>query len=106
MPSGSRTAATTRSKAREPGSISTRTTDPVMTPGTVPAITTKASRPPACPCRQYRYSAPGVTITLYSRLAGVTCALAVPSTLTRNGSSSTAPETPAARSARTPPPHA
>ena len=70
-------------------------TDPATTPGKVPAISTRASRPPVCPCRQYRYSAPGVDTTLYSRLVGVTAGLGVPSTLTWNGSSSTAPEIPA-----------
>ena len=54
-----------------------------------------AYRPPVCPCRQYRYSAPGVETTLYSRLVGVTDGLGVPRTLTWNGSSSTAPEIPA-----------
>ena len=39
LPSGTRTAATTRSNTRGPGSSSTRMTDPVMTPGTVPATT-------------------------------------------------------------------
>ena len=37
LPSGTRTAATTRSNTRGPGSSSTRMTDPAMTPGTVPA---------------------------------------------------------------------
>ena len=95
IPSGSRTAATTRSKTRGPGSSSTRMTDPAMTPGRVPAMSTRARRPPTCPCRQYRYSAPGVATTLYSRLVGVTAGLGVPSTLTWNGSSKTAPEIPA-----------
>jgi hypothetical protein len=58
-------------------------------------MSTTARQPPAWPCRQYRYSAPGVAITLYSRLVGVTAGLGVPSTLTWNGSSKTAPETPA-----------
>ena len=40
-------------------------------------------------------SAPGVATTLYSRFVGVTAGLGVPSTLTWNGSSSTAPDTPA-----------
>ena len=57
-------------------------TDPAMTPGAVPAMSTSASRPPVCPCRQYRYSAPGVATTLYSRLVGVTAGLGVPSTTT------------------------
>ena len=57
-------------------------TDPATTPGRVPAMSTKARRPPVCPCRQYRYSAPGVATTLYSRLVGVTAGLGVPSTLT------------------------
>ena len=43
---------------------------------------TRASLPPVWPCRQYRYSAPGVATTLYSRLVGVTAGLGVPSTLT------------------------
>ena len=30
----------------------------------------QASCPPVCPSRQYRYSAPGVETTLYSRLVG------------------------------------
>ena len=58
-------------------------------------MSTKARRPPACFCRQYRYSAPGVATTLYSKLVGVTAGLGVPSTLTWNGSSKTAPEIPA-----------
>src|SRR5208282_1223537 len=95
VPSGSRTAATTRSKTRGPGSSLTRMTDPAMTPGTVPVMSTRARRPPVCPCRQYRYSAPGVATTLYSRLVGVTAGLGVPSTLTWKGSSNTAPEIPA-----------
>ena len=66
-----------------------------MTPGSVPAMSSRASLPPVWPCRQYRYSAPGVATTLYSRLVGVTAGLGVPSTLTWNGSSSTAPEIPA-----------
>ena len=70
-------------------------TEPAMTPGSVPEMSTKARRPPVCPCRQYRYSAPGVATTLYSRLVGVTAGLGVPSTLTWNGSNSTAPEMPA-----------
>jgi predicted nucleic acid-binding protein len=37
LPSGTRTATTTRSNTRGPGSSSTRMTDPAMTPGTVPA---------------------------------------------------------------------
>jgi hypothetical protein len=60
----------------------------------MPEMSTTARRPPACPCRQYLCSAPGVATTLYSRLVGVTDVLGVPSTLTWNGSS-TAPETPA-----------
>jgi hypothetical protein len=36
-----------------------------------------------------------VATTLYSRFVGVTAGLGVPSTLTWNGSSSTAPDTPA-----------
>ena len=67
-------------------------TDPAITPGTVPAMSIRARRPPVCPGRQYRYSAPGVETTLYSRFVGVTDGLGVPSTLTRNGSSNTAPE--------------
>src|SRR5260370_99803 len=31
-----------------------------------------AGRPPVCCCRRYRYSAPGVDTTLYSRFVGVT----------------------------------
>jgi len=65
-----------------------------VTPGTVPAMSTRARRPPVCPYRQYRYSAPGVATTLYSRLAGVTDGLGVASTLTWNGRSKTAPEIP------------
>ena len=30
----------------------------------MPAMRTRASLPPVCPCRQYRYSAPGVATTL------------------------------------------
>jgi hypothetical protein len=102
-PRGSSTAATTTSKTRGPGSNSTLMTDPAITPGRVPAMSRRASWPLACPCRQYRYSAPGVATTLYSRLVGVTAGLGVPSTLTWNGSSSTAPEIPAgvARTAMT-----
>jgi len=70
-------------------------TDPAMTPGRVPAIRSRASRPPVWCCRRYRYSAPGVDTTLYSRLVGVTDGLGVPRTLTWNGSSRTAPEMPA-----------
>ena len=81
-PSGSRTAATTRSKTCGPGSTLTRMTEPAMTPGRVPAMSTRARRPPVCPCRQYRYSAPGVETTLYRRLVGVTDGLGVPRTLT------------------------
>ena len=72
----------TRSKTPAPGSSSTRITDPAITPGTVPAMSSAASGPPPCCCRQYRYSAPGVAMTLYSRLVGVTAGLGVPSTLT------------------------
>jgi hypothetical protein len=61
----------------------------------VPAISTRASRRESWPCRQYWYSAPGVATTLYSRFVGVTAGLGVPSTLTWNGSSRTAPDTPA-----------
>jgi hypothetical protein len=43
-------------------------TDPAMTPGTVLAMSTRTRRPPAWPCRQYRYTAPGVETTLYSTL--------------------------------------
>ena len=81
-PSGTSTAATTRSNTFGPGSTLTRITEPAMTPGRVPAISTRARRPPVCPCRQYRYSAPGVETTLYSRFVGVTDGLGVPSTLT------------------------
>ena len=35
-----------------PGSSSTRMIDPAMTPGSVPAMSTRARRPPVCPCRQ------------------------------------------------------
>src|ERR1700749_773798 len=70
-------------------------TEPAMTPGTVPASSAAVSLPARCPCRQYRYSAPGLAITLYSRFVGVTAGLGVPSTETWNGSSSTAPDTPA-----------
>ena len=94
-PRGSSTPATTRSNTRGPGSNSTRITDPATTPGSVPAISTTASRPPVCPCRQYRYSAPGTATTLYSRFVGVTAGLGVPSTPTWNGNNSTAPDTPA-----------
>jgi hypothetical protein len=69
--------------------------DPATTPGNVPAMSTRTRRPPIWRCRQYRYSAPGVATTLYSRLVGVTDGLGVPRTLTWNGSSKTAPETPA-----------
>ena len=64
IPSGSRTAAMTKSKTRALGRRSTRMIDPATTPGSVPAMRTRASLPPVCPCRQYRYSAPGVAITL------------------------------------------
>ena len=94
-PSGTSTPATTRSNTRAPGNSSTRITEPATTPGSVPAISTRASRPPVCPCRQYPYSAPGAATTLYSRFVGVTAGLGVPSTLTWKGSSSTAPDTPA-----------
>ncbi len=70
-------------------------TDLATTPRSVPAVSTTARRPPACPCRQYRYSAPGVATTLYIRFVGVTAGLGVSSTLTWNGSSSPAPDTPA-----------
>ena len=70
-------------------------TDPAITPGRVPVIRIRASRPPVWCWRRYRYSAPGVETTLYSRLVGVTAGLGVPSTLTWNGSSRTAPEIPA-----------
>jgi hypothetical protein len=43
-------------------------------------IEARIEPPPVCPCRQYRYSAPGVATTLYSRLVGVTDGLGVPST--------------------------
>jgi hypothetical protein len=85
----------TRSKSRDAGSSSTRMIDPAMTPGSVPAVSTRASHPPVCPCRQYWYSAPGVAMTLYSRFVGVTAGLGVRSTLTWNGSRRTAPEIPA-----------
>jgi hypothetical protein len=58
VPSGISTAATTRSKTRALGSSSTRMTDPAMTPGTVPPMRTRASRPPVWCCRQYRYRPP------------------------------------------------
>jgi hypothetical protein len=61
----------------------------------VPQVSRTAIRPPVWPCRQYRYSAPGVATTLCSKFVGVTAGLGVPSTLTWNGSSSTAPDTPA-----------
>jgi len=64
VPRGSKTAATTKSKRCGLGSNSTRMTDPAMTPGSVPAMSTQASLPPVCPCRQYRYSAPGAATTL------------------------------------------
>ena len=69
-------------------------TDPATTPGSVPAMSSRARRPPACPCRQ-RHSAPGVAMTLYSRLVGVTDGLGMSSTLTWNGSRSTVLEIPA-----------
>ena len=78
-----------------PGSSSTRMNDPAMTPGSVPVIRTRASRPPVWRCRQYRYKPPGVATTLYRRFVGVTAGLGVPRTLTWNGSRSTAPEIPA-----------
>jgi hypothetical protein len=71
-----------KSKRWALGNSSTRMTDPAMTPGRVPAMRTRASLPPVCSCRQYRYSAPGVATTLYSRLVGVTAGLGVPRTLT------------------------
>ena len=51
--------------------------------------------PPCLSLPPVAYSAPGVATTLYSRLVGVTDGLGVPSTLTWNGSRSTAPEIPA-----------
>ena len=59
-PAAASTAATTKSKTCALGSNSTRMIDPATTPGSVPAMSTRASLPPVCPCRQYRYSAPGV----------------------------------------------
>jgi len=53
-----------------------------MTPGTVLAMSTRTGRPPAWPCRQYRYTAPGAETTLYSRLVGVTDGPGVPRTPT------------------------
>jgi hypothetical protein len=52
MPSGIKTAATTTSKTRGPGSSFTLMNDPAMTPGRVPAMSVTARRPPVCPCRQ------------------------------------------------------
>jgi len=70
-------------------------TDPAMTPGTVPAISTKGEPPAGLALPPVAVQPPGVATTLYSRFVGVTAGLGVPSTLTWNGSSSTAPEIPA-----------
>jgi hypothetical protein len=52
QPSGTRTTAITTSKTTSPGINSTRMTDPAMTPGSVPAMSIRARRPPVCPCLQ------------------------------------------------------
>ena len=67
---------------------------PTMTPGTVPASSSRVSGPFTSPARPYLNNAPGPAITLYSRLVGVTAGLGTPSTLNWIGSMKTAPETP------------
>ena len=100
LPRGSRTAATTRSNTCEPGSSSTRITEPAMTPGSVPAIRDQGQPAAGLALPPVPVQRPGVATTLYSRLVGVTAGLGVPSTLTWKGSSSTAPEIPAGATPR------
>jgi hypothetical protein len=64
-------------------------------PGHGPGDERQGQSPAGLARRQYWYRAPGVATTLCSRLVGVTCGLDVPSPLTWNGNSSTAPDTPA-----------
>jgi hypothetical protein len=54
-----------------------------------------ASCPPVCPCRQYRYSAPGLAMMLWTRFVGEIAMMCVSSTEAWNGGSSTARDTPA-----------
>jgi hypothetical protein len=42
----------TTSKLVSPGKNSTRMTEPATTPGNVPKMRSRVSRPPVCPCRQ------------------------------------------------------
>ena len=51
-PAESGTAAIIRSKTCMPGSSLTRITDPAMTPGRVPVMSTGTRCPPVCLCRQ------------------------------------------------------